>query len=81
MWNHGLDCFGEGSPMMIGGGILMYLFWGLVIILIISEIRKSYLNKKGTEAGNAIEVLRKRYSMGEISTEEYRERLSELTKK
>lgn len=81
MWNHGINCFGEGSPMMMGGGILMYLFWGLVIVLIINEIRKSYSNKKGGQTGSAIEVLRKRYSMGEISTEEYRERLNELTKK
>lgn len=79
MWNNGTGCLGGGFPMMIGGGLFMLLFWGLVIWLIIYAVRKWSPNHKTSDTDKAVDLLRQRYSRGEISTEEYRERLHELT--
>lgn len=76
MWSNGTGCFGGGLPMMIG----MLLFWGLVIGLIVYVVRKSSTTGSNGHH-NAVNLLKNRYSMGEISTEEYRERLQELLKK
>ncbi|WP_229683017.1 SHOCT domain-containing protein [Virgibacillus oceani] len=74
-------CDGMGWPMMIGGGVFMLLFWGLIIWLVIYLIRKLSRNNTTNNPDKAVELLRQRYSRGEISTEEYRERLYELTDK
>ena len=79
MWNDSAECFGGGFPMMMFGGILMFVFWGLVIWLIVVAIRKLSSKDKSSQTDNAIELLRERYSRGEIETEEYRQRLQELT--
>ena len=57
---------------------LFYYFGGLVIWLIIVAIRKLSSANKASQTDNAVELLRKRYSRGEIDTEEYRQRLQEL---
>ena len=78
MTNYGGDWFsGGGFPMMIGG-FFMLLFWALVIWFIIVTIRKLSSGNKSSQTDNAVELLRKRYSRGEIDTEEYRQRLQEL---
>lgn len=79
MWNNGAECLGGGFPMMMFGGIFMLVFWGLVIWLIVYSIRKWSPNDKTTHSDKAVDLLRQRFSRGEISTEEYRERLHELT--
>ncbi|MDY0410234.1 SHOCT domain-containing protein [Virgibacillus soli] len=76
MWHHGGNWDGF-FPMMFGGGIMMIVFWGLVIWLIVYLVRRSS-NEKPYPKDQAIDILRQRYSRGEISTEEYRERLAEL---
>lgn len=82
MMGNGYGCFGSGFPMMMGGGMwMMILFWGLIIWLIIYAIRKWSPNDKSNQTDKAIDILRERYSMGEISKEEFRERLEELTDK
>lgn len=84
MWNNAGNCFGGfggGFPMMMGGGLLMILFWGLIIWLIIYAVGKwTPNNNRSTASDDAVAALRQRYSQGEISTEEYRERLQELMK-
>lgn len=79
MWNNGTECLGGGFPMMMFGGIFMLAFWGLVIWLIILAIRKLSPVSKSIQIDNAVNILRQRYSRGEIDTEEYRHRLQELT--
>lgn len=79
MWNNGAECLGGGFPMMMFGGIFMLIFWGLVIWLIVLAIRKLSSGDKSSQTDKSVEVLRQRYSQGEIDTEEYRQRLHELT--
>jgi putative membrane protein len=81
MWNNGTECLGGGFPMMMFGGIFMLVFWGLVIWLIVLAIRKLSPGGKSSQTDKAVDLLKQRYSKGEISTEEYRERLHELTNK
>ncbi|MFS0645621.1 SHOCT domain-containing protein [Siminovitchia sp. 179-K 8D1 HS] len=77
MWQNG-GHWGNYFPMMMGGGIMMLIFWGLVIWLVIYAIRKLSPNEKSNHADSAVDILRQRYAKGEISVEEYRERLKEL---
>jgi putative membrane protein len=60
--------------------IPMLLFWGLVIWGIVALLRRSFTVTSGTSASGetAIEVLKKRYARGEISTEEYEEKRRDL---
>lgn len=79
MWNYGSECFGGGFPMMMFGGIFMLVFWGLIIWFIVFVVRKLSSRNKSGQTDEAVEILRQRYSRGEIDTEEYRQRLHELT--
>lgn len=78
--NNGMDCLEGGFPMMMFGGIFMLLFLGLIIWLVVYAIGKGSPNQnKSSLSNNAIDILKQRYSRGEIDTEEYKERLRELT--
>jgi putative membrane protein len=79
MWNSGTECLGGGLPMMMFGGVFMIVFWGLIIWLIVLAIQKLSPGDKSSKTDKAVDILRQRYSQGEIDTEEYRQRLHELT--
>lgn len=68
----------EVFSMMMFGGIFMLVFWGLVIWFIILAIRKLSQSNHSNQSDHAIDILRQRYSKGEIDKEEYRQRLNEL---
>ncbi len=77
-WNYGPQ-WGGFPPLIIIGGILLVIVWGLLIWLAIYAIRKfSQKSLNYEDRDPAVTILRERYSKGEISTEEYRERLKEL---
>ena len=71
-WNYGWG-------MMFLGGLLMLLFWGIVIALAVWAIRKFTRSERDREEGkplafredSALEILKQRYAKGEISREEY----------
>jgi putative membrane protein len=85
-WMHG---FGFGWGGMIFGGLLMLLFWGVVIALIVFVVRA--LSRPGSgqatpSAGapgqardQALEILRERYARGEISKDEFNSMRQDLT--
>lgn len=77
MWNNGGNFFEGGFPMMMGG-LMMIVFWGVIIWLLFHTFGKSSPNGKVNNSPDAVELLRQRYSRGEINAEEYRERLKEL---
>lgn len=82
MWNNGM-----------GGGMgFMLVFWILLIVgaIVLGFVLVRALTSGAGKAGAAVppspgkshrarEILEERYARGEISTEEYRERLSTLT--
>ncbi len=78
--------FGRGWGMSgygmhgLGGGIMMILFWALIILGIVYLVRNlSNNNNNGnnnsnynrSNEDNAINIARERYAKGEISKEEY----------
>jgi putative membrane protein len=61
---------------MIGGWIMMIVFWGLVIVGIVALVR--VLSNRSTatqpkEPSAAIEILRRRYAAGELTKEQFDE--------
>jgi len=87
LWNDG--CCQSGFGMMgngsswgmhtFGGGILMFLFWGLLIGGI--ALLVAGLARQGTQredrGESPIDILKRRYASGEIDPEEF-ERMKEL---
>jgi len=68
-----------GWGMMFFGGLLMLLFWGVVIALAVWAIRALTRSERDRNEGrplasrenSAIEILKQRYAKGEISREEF----------
>ena len=74
--------FSGGGMMGFGmgfGAIIMVLFWGAIIWLVISLI-KAGIKKSEETPDSALDILKKRYAMGEITREQYLEMEKELTK-
>ncbi len=75
-----------GGGMMTMGFVGMLLFWGLVILLLVSVFKDSPSTYQQTGAhynhGDFPEdIVEKRYAKGEISREEYREILNTIKKR
>lgn len=71
---HGIGVMNGWSMMSPGMWIFMLLFWGLVIVGIVSIIR--WLVGRGqrqdrSQSETPLEILQKRYARGEIEREEY----------
>jgi len=72
---------GAGFGMAGFGWIFMILFWVLVIVAVVYAVR--YFLDRGrssdtVEGDRAEEILRKRFASGEISREEFNERMKVL---
>ncbi|WP_439117798.1 SHOCT domain-containing protein [Nereida ignava] len=77
--------YGDGSGFghMLGGGygmfggLMMLVFWGVIIALIIVVVR-SFSNKSETKAQDPDSILKERFARGEIDEDEYRDRKATL---
>jgi putative membrane protein len=65
MWDWGS---GYGWGMMLGGSLMMLLFWGGLALLVVLAVRGFSGSK---QLDNASETLRRRLAAGEITAEEY----------
>ena len=73
MWPYG---YGGGWGWMIGGWIMMVVFWGLVIVGIVALVRAANNRGGGAEPKDketSVEVLRRRYAAGELTKEQFEE--------
>ena len=80
--------FGCGNGGMgFLGGLLMFIFWVLVIIFIVWLIRHTIMRSSGSTmdrkwmsiyGGRAIDVLKERYAKGEIDKKEFEEKKKDL---
>ncbi len=69
MWGGGYGMF---------GGLMMVVFWGLVIGLIVLAVRR-YSGRSDSDAEqSALNILKDRYARGEIDEEEYERRKAKL---
>jgi putative membrane protein len=73
-WNGHMDDWGPGWWVVMG--VMMIVFWGLVIGGIVWLIR--YLPHGRQREASALELLERRLALGEISVEEYEERRKAL---
>ena len=66
------------TPFMFLGPLFSIIFWVVVAVVIMKVIK----HKKGWKAwdNEAVNILRERFAKGEISKEEYEERLKVLEK-
>ncbi|MGA9533674.1 MAG: SHOCT domain-containing protein [Anaerolineales bacterium] len=76
-WHHGwiLGLGGGEWWMVLVMGLLMLLFWGGVLALLFWVVRAA-AGQRGPHQGpgeGALDILARRYAMGEISAEEYQE--------
>ncbi len=72
-WFHHMDGWGGGWMWL--WGTLMMLSWVVIIAAAVWFIMRSRTDSRSSRAR---EILEERYARGEISTEEYRERLRTL---
>lgn len=82
----GYDWWWEGHPMGlmwgawgIGMGLMMLVFWGLVIVAIVLGIRWMVGQGKESRSDTALEILRQRYARGEINKEEFEAKKRDLS--
>lgn len=70
MWGGGYGVF---------GGLMMLVFWGVVIALIVLAVHWLRDNRAGgTRGSDALDILRARLAKGEIDEEEFRRRKAVL---
>ena len=73
MFGPGLD--GAGGWMwglgMGLGGLVMLLFWGVLIVGIVLAVRHAGGSGPGSHASTPLDVLKRRYAAGEITREQY----------
>lgn len=69
--------FGFGNSMFFGGGIFMFIFWILIIVLIASILKDSFIgdrrNFRQNKSETPMEILKIRYAKGEITKEQYQD--------
>ncbi|MDO8593711.1 MAG: SHOCT domain-containing protein [bacterium] len=67
----GYGGWGTGSTFgWFGGGIMMIVFWVLLIALVVWVVRE-FSGKNSRSNSNALYILKERYAKGEISKEEF----------
>ncbi|REC54639.1 hypothetical protein DRV84_13555 [Rhodosalinus sediminis] len=73
MWGGGYGMF---------GGLMMILFWGIIIALIVFAVKWFNDSQGGGTRGkrDALDILRERFASGEIDEEEFERRCKVLEK-
>lgn len=76
-WGRGFGHMWRGSHWIFGG-LMMVVFWGVIIGLIVLAAHGYSSRSNTTSQPNALDVLRERYARGEIDDEEYERRKAKL---
>lgn len=80
-WREGYGHMMWGGGYGMFGGLMMILFWGIVIALIVFAV-KWMSDNRGTSKNrrDALDILRERFASGEIDEEEFDRRRKVLEK-
>ncbi|MCL4532589.1 MAG: SHOCT domain-containing protein [Actinobacteria bacterium] len=74
----GYGGYGAGSGLGWLGMIVELLFWVGLTLLVVWVAVRLLSNRRADGEDTALEILRRRYASGEISTEEYNQARNEL---
>lgn len=80
-WGNGFNDmmnFGNNSGWFIVYDIVKLLIIAVVVIVLARMFMKNSSNQKHYNPNKAIEILKERYASGEISEEEYKNKLNKL---
>lgn len=67
-----------GGYGMMGGGLMMLLFWGVIIALIFVAVRW-FSDKDQQNGSSALKILEERFARGEIDEDEFKRRKAALS--
>ena len=67
----------RGGHGMIGGGLMMLVFWGVIIALIVVAVRW-FADKDKASGSSALSILEERFARGEIDEDEFKRRKAAL---
>ncbi len=72
--------WGNGYGML--GGLMMIVFWGVIIALVVLAVKWVSPNRPDDGRGkrDALDILRERFAAGEIEEEEFERRKKSLEK-
>ena len=79
-WQGRYDHMMWGGGYGMVGGLMMLLFWGVIIVLIVLATKWLIDNQSGGNRSrrDAIDILRERFASGEIDEEEFERRKKAL---
>lgn len=77
MYGHTDGMFSGG--MFFGGGILMWLFWLILLVVLVYALKDIFGSvNKSSSSDEAMEILKKRFARGEIDEAEFEQRKKQL---
>lgn len=78
-WGPGYGHMGWGAGFGLLGGLMMLVFWGVIIALIVIAVRwLSGDGQGGGKSSEAMDILKSRFARGELDEEEFRKRKAVL---
>jgi putative membrane protein len=77
MYGHTDGMFSGG--MFFGGGILMWLFWIVLLVVLVYVLKDIFsAGNKSSSPDDAMEILKRRFARGEIDEAEFERRKQQL---
>lgn len=71
--------YGDWMGYSLLGGLFMFIFWVVVIIIIINLIRHgSHISHWDKSSNRAVDILKERYAKGEINKEDFEAKKKDL---
>ncbi len=68
---------GFGGIGWFGGGLMMFVFWALLVLFIIWLVRESNHDNSRSHS-DALRILKERYAKGEITKKEFEEKKEDI---
>ena len=69
--------WGYGMMSGWGGGLMMLVFWAVIILLIVWLVRE-FSGRHARSGSHALDILKERYAKGEINKEEFESKKNDL---
>lgn len=63
----------------LGGGIMMLIFWAIIIILIVWAVKEFSGKRDSNSKPSTMDILKERYAKGEIDKEEFENKKKDLS--